>query len=416
MTNNKSTRSAIYLEIAQAIHSEFEVYLKQGDIAHFNDCEVIFEFTDIDARKNFALQIEAIVNDLGDKHGLSENAKSFLCEHFQLKIVSKNITKCMFEHLCFSPIGIIPTALTLLLYSRLAHTYKHSGISDLNVAEKYKDYIDAINEIVEQPIPKGIQQNLILMQKDNYGQINESLFSQMCNIHSNATSTLELNHTFLWVEPERVISNPIEDEKQLRMDFTKLYGELITYILNQEKFKDVTGNAMKLFNQGHSYGLLHTSLATFLQYPLFIFMSARDHADMAKRLGEGFFAYLFAVFAPCLTMEETPNSFVVHMVPVMSLDEMSKKVAVTYLAGIYDWHRSLCFGAKYFDRLTAANCYDYYENYIKEIFPKGFKTVINAKPIEMKSIVWDAYVRGLNSAEKRNKKSRQVEKTPELLS
>lgn len=404
MTNNNITRSAIYLEMAQAIHSELESFVDRGDIAHFRECEVIYEFTDLDARKEFALKIGTIVGDVGGKYGLSDNAKLFLTEHFQLKVASNNLTKCMLEHLCFSPVGVIPTALNILIYSHITHAYVDADVNTLDFAEHFQCYMSAINEIIDQPIPKTVQRSLYQRQKANSERFNQSLFAQVYQMHSKAHSSKEINHTFLWVKPERIITNPVEDEKQLRADFSKVYGELVTYILRQPNFKEVTGKALQLFNAGNGYGFLHTTLATFLQYPLFIFMSARDHSEAAQRLGEGFFAYLFAVFAPSLTLEETPNSYVAHLVPVMSLDEMSKKVSLTYLAGILDWYRSLCFGAEYFDRLTAFNCYDYHEGFIKAIFPKGFKTMVEAKPVEMKAMVWSAYERGLELTDKRSKK------------
>lgn len=407
MTNKNFTRSEVYLELAQAIHLCLEGLIEQGYIAHFRECEVIYEFTDVDARIECALQIKKLAENIGAQHGLSENAISFLTEHFQLKICSNNLTKCMLENLCFSPVGVIPTALNILIYSHIVHAYVDANVEDFNYADHFQSYMSAINEITDLQIPSEIQSSIYNRLIDNAGRFNQAMFAQVYNLHRNCHGSNEINHSFIWVKPERVITNPIEDESQLRQEFTKIYGELTAYILGKENFKSCTKDALQIFTNGDGSGSVHTVLGTFLQYPLFIFMSAQDNASMAQRLGEGFFALIFAVFAPSLTLEETPTSYKAHMVPVMSLSEVSKKVSLSYISGILDWNRSLCFGSKYFTRVLGLTCLEYHENFIKTVFPKGFKTVIDAKPVEIKGMVWGAYERGLDLADKRKKKKKR---------
>lgn len=404
MTNNNTARSEKYLMIAQAIHAELEKYIERGDIAPFEGCAAIFEFTDRNARKDFALEIQRIAKEKGAELGLSENAQQFLTEHFQLKIASNNLTKCMLEQLCFSPVGVIPTALTYLIYSHIAHGYVDVNPDVIDYSANFKLYAEAVNELIDQPLPDAFLKSLVMSQSNERSNINQSLFAQFIQLHKVMHNAPAFNHTFLWVKPERIMTNPIESEMQVRVEFSKLYGELLSYVLKGKQFQDCSGKLINIFSNGGCYGTLHNTLASFIQYPLAVFMSASDNVAMAQRLGEGFFGFIFAVFSPSLTLEDTPTNYKAHMVPVMSLDEVSKKVSVTYLAGVMDWYRSLCFGSGYFTRMTAFTCFEYHENFIKSIYPKGFKTVVDLKPLEFKEMVWKAYERGIDLSQKRTKK------------
>lgn len=408
MTNNNIARSQKYLAIAQAIHAELDIYFARGDVDSFEKCDAILEFTDADARNKFAFEIEKIVQLKVNDLDLSKNAQMFLIEHFQMKITSANLTKCMLEQLCFSPVGILPTALTYLVYSHLAHKFENSQITEIDYSDHYKFYAHAVNELMDQQLPEELINSLVVYQSVHKSIINQSLFEQFTQMHTVGHNSQAFNHTFLWIKPERIITDPIESDGQLRVEFSKIYGELVSYVLGTKQFQDCAGKLMNMFSNGACYGTLHNTLASFIQYPILIFMSASDNAAMAQRLGEGFFSFIFNVFAPSLTLEDTPTNYNAHVVPVMSLDEVSKKVALTYLAGILDWYRSLCFGSEYFNRLTAFACFDYHENLIKTIYPKGFKTVVDVKPLEFKVMVWNAYERGLDLSQKRTKKSESL--------